>query len=189
MTDVSIKEAARLVGKSRQSINEATRQGVLSYKLDPQNRKRIEISELQRVYDLVMTMDELMASNDVQPDKSETSTQSSSTEEGLDVLKVRLEMAESERDMVQKERDRERKQLESEIENLRSSLEKAQEQGSKAMLLLTDQSQKGESRGLKQREEVEQMRETLTKVQRQNKALYKKLKAQEKRVLFGRFFG
>ena len=151
------------------------------FKLDNKNRKRIEVSELQRVYDLVMTMEELEASNDVQSDKKPLSSASVSSEEGLNVLKVRLEMAESERDIIREERDRERRQLESEIENLRYSLEKAQEQGSKAMLLLTNQSQKGESRGLKQREEVDEMKEALMKVQRQNKALYKKLKAQERR--------
>ncbi len=99
------------------------------FKLDNKNRKRIEVSELQRVYDLVMTMEELEASNDVQSDKKPLSSASGNTEEGLDVLKVRLEMAESERDMIREERDRERKQLESEIESLRNSLEKAQEQG------------------------------------------------------------
>jgi hypothetical protein len=56
-----------------------------------------------------------------------------------------LEATINERDMIRAERERERRQMQEQIENLQSSLATAQEQGSKALLLLTNQT--GEKQG------------------------------------------
>lgn len=189
MTSVTIKEAALLVGKSRQSINEATRDGTLSYKLNGRKRKVIDIVELERVYPLVKTIDEIAASRNVKESPKLTSDEPSTLREELAVTLERLARAEAERESLERERERERGQLERQIESLQTTVEKSQEQHSRAMLLLTDQSEKSRSRADLQREESEKLSESVSRLALQNKRLYKELKALKQKGFWERLFG
>lgn len=57
MSKVSVSQAAKLTGKSRETINKATKSGTLAYSLGSSKRKEIQIAELERVYELVTTID------------------------------------------------------------------------------------------------------------------------------------
>jgi chromosome segregation ATPase len=103
----------------------------------------------------------------------------------LAVLKVRLDAAIAERDMIRAERERERRQMQEQIENLQSSLATAQEQGSKALLLLTNQT--GEKQG-DQSQQLKELAKNVELVKRQNNHLNKKLKAQEIKAQESRTF-
>lgn len=189
MTNVTIKEAALLVGKSRQSINEATRDGTLSYKLDGRQRKVVDIVELERVYPLVKTVDEIAESKNVKVTPKLTSDEPPTLREELAIANERLARAEAERESLERERERERLQLERQIENLQATVEKSQEQHSKAMLLITDQSEKSRSRADIQREESEKLGESVNRLALQNKRLYKELKALKEKGFWERLFG
>lgn len=139
MSKVSVSQAAKLTGKSRETINKATQTGALTYSLNAAKRKEIDVAELQRVYQLVTTIDALQeASGPVKP-----AAPVSGSDSGAQNAELMAKLASSERtiELIQSERDRERRQLESEIENLRSSLQRSQEQHGRALLLITDQSQ------------------------------------------------
>lgn len=197
---VSVKEAALLTGKSRETINTATKDGVLSFTLNERNHKVIDIAELERVYPLVKTMSDLEPSGVVRPDSDLTEGRPSDLREQVAVLHERLQSAakereflQSERDTLKTERERERRQFEEQIEILRTSLEKAQDQHGKAMLMLTHFSE--ETRGPEQQQEMTALKETVLQLKQQNKRIYRELQEQkgrqeqQGRSLWKRLFG
>ncbi len=143
MSKISVSQAAKLTGKSRETINKATKSGKITFTLNGSNHKEINVAELERVYPFVKSMEEVnQKPKAVKPSQpvSETDIQAE-----LAALREKLAGSEKTNELLLSERDRERRQLESEIDNLRSSLEKAQEQHGKALLLITDQSKKSET--------------------------------------------
>lgn len=187
---VSVREAALLTGKSRETINTATKDGVLSFTLNERNHKVIDIAELERVYPLVKTMADLELSENVSPDVDLTGEGPSDLREQVAVLHERLQSAarekeflQAERETLKGERERERRQFEEQIEILRTSLEKTQDQHGKAMLLLTHQSEEGG--GLKK---VAALEETVTQLKQQNKRIYRALKEHQARAESGGFW-
>lgn len=144
LSKVSVSQAAKLTGKSRETINKATQDGKLSFSRNGSNHKQIDVSELERIYPFVTTIDEI----NKKPKTVTSSPPSSEPDTGAELAALREKIASSERanEMLTAERQRERRQLEDEIENLRGSLEKYQEQHSKALLLITDQSEKAQQR-------------------------------------------
>ena len=142
MSKISVKQAALLTGKSRETINNATKEGKISYSLNSRNHKEIDVAELERIYPLVKNMEQISQESQsgvVSP--VESGEIRSDSQAQIQVLQQKLTSSEELKETITTERQRERKQLESEIENLRSSLEKTQEQHSKAMLLITHQGQ------------------------------------------------
>jgi hypothetical protein len=139
MSKITVREAAFLTGKSRETINAATKDGTLSFTLNGRNTKVIDIAELERVYPIINSIDKLGQSEAVRNSPVASDPGQADVREQLAVLKERLESFSREKETLVQERDRERRQLEAEIDTLRSTLEKAQEQHGKAMLLLTDQ--------------------------------------------------
>lgn len=140
MSQVTIAEAAALTNRSRETINYATRQGRLSYSRNAQKWKVVELSELDRVFPLVKTLDELREEEAAENDGPAPPADAA--------LKERLRHSESVRQSLAEERERERRQLTAEIESLRESLERAhdclrksQDEHGRALLMLTDQSQ------------------------------------------------
>ena len=140
MSKVSVSKAALLTGKSKETINLATNSGKISYTLNQSGHKVIDIAELERVYPLVKSMDEIEESGKVSNSQPDTNSDASDKDAQIALLRLKLESAQMLNETLTSERQRERNQLENEIENLRSSLEKSQDQHSKAMLLITDQS-------------------------------------------------
>lgn len=138
MSQVTVRIASELSGKSRETINKATKDGTLSFSLNSKRHKVIAIAELERVYPLVKSMDEINLPLD--PVRKSGVESESDTREELAVMRQKLASSEALRETLTAERDRERRQLESEIDHLRASLEKSQDQHNKALLLITDQS-------------------------------------------------
>lgn len=139
MSKVTVKQAAALTGKSRETINAATKSGKLSSSKNSKNKKVIDVSELERVYPLVKTIAEINSLSDsVKP-----SLNASDSDVRAEIARLSEKLAASEvmQETITAERVRERRQLEDEIANLRENLSKAQEQHSRALLLITDQSQ------------------------------------------------
>ncbi|TWT41379.1 hypothetical protein [Botrimarina hoheduenensis] len=145
MSKVSVREAALLTGKSRETINAATKSGKLSSARDGTNRKLIDVSELERVYPLVKTIDQIQQPSE--PVKPRQVVSESDVRAEVVRLSERLAASEAMQDNLIAERSRERRQLEDEIANLRENLARAQEQHSKALLLITDQSQQASTGG------------------------------------------
>lgn len=184
MSKITVRQAAKLTGKSRETINTATKDGTLSFSLNSRNHKVIDIAELERVYPLVKTMDQINEESEAvrnRPNVSESDTNSE-----IAVLREKLSSVELMKETIVAERERERRQLEEEIETLRSSLEKFQEQHNKALLLITDQSKqttdrvgdwetsirKLETRISNQEEKAGKEREKLRAMVRQYKRAY-----------------
>lgn len=185
MSKVTVREAALLTGKSRETINTATKDGTISYTHNEKNHKVIDVSELQRVYPIVKSMEEIEQSGTVQSSQNRTGNGQSDLEKEVAVLQERLDSLTREKDHLTEERVRERRQLESEIDNLRSSLERAQEQHNKAMLLLTDQRQSEEKRGLVENErdrKLDALEEKIKELRSQNKRIFRHSQEQKKKL-------
>ena len=84
-------QAAFLTGKSRETINKATLNGKVTYTENEEGAKVIDVSELERAYKLVRTMDDLKLSEVVNDSQTASSTPSDLKE--LAVVKVRLDAA------------------------------------------------------------------------------------------------
>ena len=139
MSQVTVKEAALLTGKSRETINAATKSGKLSCSQNGKTKKMINVSELERVYPLVKTIDEIRRpSGTVKPSQNQSDPD---VQAELTRLQEKLAASELMRETIDAERQRERRQLEEAIDNLRDALAKSQQQHNKALLLITDQSQ------------------------------------------------
>ena len=186
MSKVSVREAAFLTGKSRETINTATKDGVLSFTLNERNHKVIDVAELERVYPLVKSAAELTQSGAVSDGQEASEVGPSDLREQVAVLREKLESSLRENGQQSAERERERRQLEEQIEQLRTSLEKAQDQHSKAMLLLTHQ---GSEKGSGPLDQIKALEETMLKIRRQNKRLFEELQAQKKQSIWKRIFG
>ncbi len=185
MSKVTVREAALLTGKSRETINTATKDGTISYSLNEKNHKVIDISELQRVYPIVNSMEAIQQSDSVKPSQNRTVNGQSGIEQELAVLRERLENITQAKDLLKEERNRERRQLESEIDNLRSSLELAQKQQEKTMLLLTDQRKTDERRGQIENEQdrkLEALEQKIKELRSQNKRIFRHSKEQRREL-------
>lgn len=191
MSKVSVREAAFLTGKSRETINTATKDGTLSYSLNERKHKVIDVAELERVYPLVNSAADLGQSEVVRDSQTPDGVPSDLREQ-VAVLRERVEALSGTNELLKTERERERRQLEGEIENLRTSLEKtqeslemAQEQQGRAMLLLTHQSEEGRD----PRQQLSDLEQTVLQLKQQNKRIYRELQEQRGRGLWKRLFG
>ena len=173
MSKVSVREAAWLTGKSRETINTATKDGVLSFTMNERNHKVIDVAELERVYPIINAPREEGASESVSDRPGLTPPGQADLREELAVLRERVVGLGNERDFIKTERERERRQLEAEIDHLRDSLKAAQENQSKAMLLLTHERPAEPGRGPEQLAAIE---ETMQLLKRQNRAIVRELR-------------
>lgn len=185
MSKVSVREAAKLTGKSRETINAATNDGTISFSHNERNHKVIDVAELQRVYPIIRTMEEIEQSEAVRSDSKLTVNQSSEVQAELAMLRERTDRLTKENELLLSERSRERSQLESEIENLRETLERSQQQQKQTMLLLTDQRNQEEGRGHiqdAQDRKLEALNEKMKEMRLQGKRLLKQYKAQKIKI-------
>ena len=172
-TKLSISAAHRLTGKSKTTLRKHMAKGLLSYELDDKGNKRIDASELERVYGIKQE-----AENGKGRDAANSETVSVKSEAATEVrfLRERVEREEI-------ERKRERDQLLEQIQDLREALAKSQEGHNRATLLLEDHSSKAdqwqdrlsdlEKRIGKQEQETQKYKRALH-VER-NKSLFEKI--------------
>lgn len=192
MSKITVREAAFLTGKSRETINAATKDGTLSYTLNGRNTKVIDIAELERVYPIVNSIEKLNQSDAVRNGPVGSENGHSEVREQVAVLKERLESFAREKETLIQERDRERRQLEAEIDTLRSTLEKAQEQHGKAMVLLTDQTEGKEGRGLNAEiygKKIDALENTIEELKKQNRRILFEMQQKNQGGLWNRLFG
>jgi len=66
MAKVGAQRAAELTGKSKSTIQRAMNSGKLSYELDANNRRIIDVSELERVFGLSAPSEKASTSSSVE---------------------------------------------------------------------------------------------------------------------------
>lgn len=201
MSKVSVREAALLTGKSRETINAATKSGKLSSSRDGKNKKVIDVSELERVYPLVKSIDQINASR--QPVRERQDASDSDVRSDIARLTEKLAASEAMQENLLTERTRERRQLEDEIANLRENLSRSQDQHSKALLLITDQSQDTtdrvgdweksikalEKRIANQEEQARRERQLSEEAERKLERYKRALHAERNKTLWQKLFG
>ncbi len=135
MSKISVREAALLTGKSRETINSATNEGILSVTLNERGHKRIDIAELERVFPVVHTVGEIESlennSSNNRGTKAAFVAESGARDPSFEIRRLA-----SERENWIEERDRERRRFEDEIETLRTVISRLQDQQGKTLLLL-----------------------------------------------------
>ena len=138
VSKVTVRIAAELTGKSRETINNATKDGTLSYTKNGRNHKVIDVSELERIYPLVKTMDEVEKKSTVKKSQAPSETDSQEWRSRYVEAKTQLEASESKIQLMEKYNTKERSLFEDQIENLQTSLKLAQEGHNNATRLLED---------------------------------------------------
>jgi hypothetical protein len=125
MALLNLKTAARMAGVSRQTLYRKMSEGAISWDVDPQGRRRIESSELMRVFGPMNSHGENL--RDVTCD---------TVRKGENDLDGYLLAIETLKEQVKSERER-ASRAEAEAEFLRQALAKAQDQATR---LITHQS-------------------------------------------------
>ena len=143
MSKVTVRKAALLTGKSRETINNATKDGTLSYSHNSRNHKVIDIAELERVYPLVNTLSDIDKNEKVKSGQVASETDSQEWRSRYIEEKSRAVSAEEKIELIEKHARSERQLLEDQVDNLKDSLKMAQEGHNRATILLEDKSKQG----------------------------------------------
>lgn len=190
MSKVTVRQAAFLTDKSRETINKKVNNGDLSFGLDSKGHKVIDIAELQREYEIVRTIEEMEAqSTPVKAVKNLTTSSQSIPSEEVFALEVKMAKLEGERDLAQRERDLAISHMESRIEDLEMSLKHSRGQETYFTRMLTDQSEKTESRGAKRDEEMAELKRALRIQQLKHRKMTEKIEELQERPLWQRILG
>tara|TARA_B100001971_G_scaffold171661_1_gene164060 strand:- start:148 stop:729 length:582 start_codon:yes stop_codon:yes gene_type:complete len=139
MAKVGAQRAAELTGKSKSTIQRAMKQGKLSFELDGNKRRLIDVSELERVYGLVSTSDK----NEEQAATPEAVLKEAEQMIEMERLKMKVKMLESQLD-----------EAKDQILDLKAQRDQWQKQA--AQVLLTSQASQEQAKDLK--DELERRR-------------------------------
>ena len=90
MSKVTVREASVLTGVSRQTINDATKNGLLSFTKNKRGHKVIDISELTREFEIVENIDVL--SNKKKESKSDSKVTVKSAIIDKEILSIKEEL-------------------------------------------------------------------------------------------------
>ena len=186
-TSYSIAAAHRITGRSRTTIAKHVKTGKLSCSVDSNGQKRIEATELIRVYG-----DDLDFSVEEGSSIAKSKTNNSVNEASAATVQLLQERVERE----QVERERERNLLMEQIDHLKEALSKSQEGQNRVALLLENQSGAAadtkrrlneieESLVKQQREAHERLKAGSREIERLKRAL---VESQKKRGLVARLF-
>lgn len=201
MSKVTVREASILTGKSRETINNATKDGTISYTQNSRGIKVIDIVELERVYPITNSIEDLKKPKPVNTNQNLTESDSDEWKERYIELKNKLDMTDQEKNLVKEERQRERVQFENQIDNLQGSLKLSQETAQKVTMLLEDKSKDSgagewekslkalENRLANQEKVSKETAEKEQKIIRQNRALKRALDEERNKSFFKKLFG
>lgn len=139
MAKVGAQRAAELTGKSKSTIQRAMKQGKLSFELDGNKRRLIDVSELERVYGLVSASDK----NEEQTATPEAVLKEAEQMIEMERLKMKVKMLESQLD-----------EAKDQILDLKAQRDQWQKQA--AQVLLTSQASQEQAKDLK--DELERRR-------------------------------
>lgn len=90
MSKVTVREASVLTGVSRQTINDATKNGLLSFTKNKRGHKVIDISELTREFEIVENIDVL--NNKMKETKSDSKVTVKSAKIDKEILSIKEEL-------------------------------------------------------------------------------------------------
>lgn len=90
MSKVTVREASVLTGKSRQTINDATKDGTLSFSKNKRGHKVIDISELSREFEIIENIDVL--SSTMKESKSDSKVTVKSARFDKELLSIKEEL-------------------------------------------------------------------------------------------------
>ncbi len=146
MTSVTVRQAALLTGKSRATINQATKSGDITYTKNKKGHKVIDISELSRVYEIVGTIKDIESLKEAK--NKATKTLPISSEIAKEVSNIREEIIASQK--------RERELMTQQIELLQTTVDEIRKDKETYIRLLEDHSQNKEGN----KEEIETLKKT-----------------------------
>lgn len=185
---VNPTEASQIAGVTRKTLYADMQKGTLSYEITDKKKRLINVAELERVYGTLAKDVSSVSQNTLFDTAGNTKkADANSSVEGsgsidAEVLKVRLEFMEN-------ERAREREQLNDQIEHLRSMLSSEQEERRKITALLTDQTSERDEQGQKTATEIDDLKNTVLELRKQNRSIFKALKDEQDKSFWQKLFG
>jgi len=184
MAKVGAQRAAELTGKSKSTIQRAMNSGKISYEMDQNNRKIIDVSELERVFGLQSSNETAKSGNSV-----EAELQKAADMLEMERLKMRVKMLEqqletntSHLDDMQTQRDEWQKQAQQVLITSQHSQKQTDE--------LKAEMKQREDRSRKKREQMlaERMQKMKQRSENQNQRPAEK-KAEEPKGFFKKLLG
>ena len=154
MAKVGIQRATELTGKSKSTIQRAMKAGKLSYDVD-NNRKLIDVSELERVYGTVSMTAETTTNNTNAEPSYETELQKAKHALEIDRLELKIKMLEEQLDNANNQ-----------IDDLKSQRDGWQKQAQQ-VLLTTEHAQKQSDDRISELQQREDARQKAIAVKRQ----------------------
>lgn len=164
MAKVGAQRAAELTGKSKSTIQRAMNSGKLSYELDPNGRRVIDVSELDRAFGLEQQAGGTAAAPTVEEEleKASTMIEMERMKMRIKMLEGQLETAETQIDDLKAQRDQWQKQASQVLLTSQYSQKQAEE--------LAEQLKERERRARERRERMEKQKleERMGKLKAQN---------------------
>lgn len=190
-TQFNQSEAARIVGRARNTIAAHIKDGKLTLTEDPQGNRVIDHSELIRVYGDQCDFDRV----NPKPEQ-DANEQPAVTQPGGQSVHAQLSMTEQMLEAQKEERSRERERLEAEIERLEQMLARSEERQNKITLLLEDRTRgigawEKSFQALERRvaEQEEKLRKKHRKAQQQAHLFKEAYEAEKSKSLWQKLFG
>ena len=146
MAKVGAKKAAALTGKSKSTIQRAMNDGKISYELDTNGYRVIDVSELERVYGLKQRQPAERAHNE-DLERASTMIEMERLKMRVKMLEEQLDMAKSQIDDLKEQRDQWQKQASQVLITSQYSQKQAEE--------LSEQLKERERRAKERREKME----------------------------------
>lgn len=152
MAKVGAQRAAELTGKSKSTIQRAMNSGKLSFELDPNGRRVIDVSELDRAFGLNQNTGAANSAPTVEDELEKASTLLE-----MERMKMRIKMLENQLDATERQ-----------VEDLKAQRDQWQKQASQVLLTsqysqkqaeeLAEQLKAREQRARERREKMEQQK-------------------------------
>jgi hypothetical protein len=138
----TVIEAAKIVGKSRQTIYRHIEKKPITVEKDDEDNVYIDASELLRVYGDKINFDAVNShTSNTKSDNVLQTVTSNETQADLRVIKEQLNSANKQIEMLETRMHREKEILEDQISTMKDALEKSQEVQSKTVALLENKSE------------------------------------------------
>lgn len=170
---VSPTKAVKIYNVSKPTLYSDMKTGKLSYKVNERNKRKINIAELDRVYEKRKTEEGISISKTVKPKSELTESYTNTTE----LENIRKRLAESQK--------RENELLKQQIEQLQNQVEELNQNLSKALDITALLEDKREGQGVKEAQrdaKLEILERQLSKMEDQNKILLAKEQERKKRI-------
>lgn len=164
MAKVGAQRAAELTGRSKSTIQRAMNNGKLSYELDPNGRRVVDVSELDRAFGLKQASEGINNSEAVEREleKATGLLETERLKMRIQMLETQLESADSQLDDLKAQRDQWQKQASQVLITSQFSQKQAEE--------LSEQLKERErrSRARRERAEAQKLEDKMKRMKAQN---------------------